>query len=39
VRISPEVRYTRWGSGQQGAGEGLIRYNQNQADFLVGITF
>jgi hypothetical protein len=39
VRISPEIRYTRWGSGQKDTGDSLLRYNQNQADFLVGVTF
>lgn len=39
VRISPEIRYTRWGSGQKDTGASLLRYNQNQADFFVGVTF
>lgn len=37
VRLSPELRWTRWGSG---SGEtGVLKYNRNQAEFLVGITF
>ena len=39
VRISPEIRYTRWGSGQNDTGASVLRYNQNQADFLLGVTF
>ncbi|MCP5113141.1 MAG: PorT family protein [bacterium] len=38
VSILPEVRYTRWSSGSSGDSGGL-RYNQNQAEFLVGILF
>jgi hypothetical protein len=37
MRISPEIRYTRWTS-QQFAGH-LINSKANQADFLLGITF
>ena len=37
VRLSPELRWTRWGSA---SGEtGVLKYNRNQAEFLVGITF
>jgi hypothetical protein len=39
VRISPEIRFTRWGSGQIGDGSSTVKYNQNQADFLIGVTF
>jgi hypothetical protein len=39
LRISPEVRYTRWGSTSfRSALRGLVS-NANQAEFLVGITF
>ena len=38
LRISPELRYTRWGSGET-SGESVLRYNRNQADFLIGVTF
>jgi hypothetical protein len=37
LHISPEVRYTRWMT-QRFAEYGLTS-NQNQAEFLVGITF
>lgn len=37
IRISPEVRYTRWSSRQSlNANQ---PFNQNQADALVGVTF
>ncbi len=39
LRLSPELRFTRWGSGESGAGPTVIQYNRNQADFLFGITF
>ena len=38
VHISPEIRYTRWASPHFNLG-GVISSNQNQAEFLVGITF
>ena len=38
VRISPEVRYTRWTS-QHFALADLLNSNQNQAEFLLGIRF
>lgn len=38
VRISPEIRFTRWKSIDPD-NSGPLRNNQNQADFLVGITF
>jgi opacity protein-like surface antigen len=48
LRISPEIRYTRWGT-QQFSGifpagvpsgiAGSLTSNQNQAEFLVGFTF
>ena len=39
LHISPEIRYTRWGSEHLRDAAGLLRSNQNQAEFLVGITF
>jgi hypothetical protein len=39
LRISPEVRYTRWGAEQIRDPAGAIRWNRNQAEFLVGFTF
>jgi len=39
LHISPEIRYTRWGSAQLKDALGLLHSNQNQAEFLVGITF
>ncbi len=39
LRISPELRFTRWGSGETTDGDSQLRYSRNQADFLVGITF
>lgn len=39
VHISPEIRYTRWGSAHFTIPNGSVLSNQNQAEFLVGITF
>ena len=40
VRVSPEVRYTRWGSEAfRDPVNGLLHTKLNQADFLLGITF
>lgn len=39
IRVSPEVRYTRWGSQHFLDPNGGLSSNQNQAEFLVGITF
>jgi len=39
VRISPEIRFTRWGSGQKNTGDTVLKFNRNQLDFLVGVTF
>lgn len=38
LRISPEIRYTRWGSGSV-LNNGFVTRSQNQADFLLGFTF
>jgi hypothetical protein len=39
VHFSPEIRYTHWGSTQFVDPLSLVRGNQNQAEFLLGITF
>jgi len=39
VCLSPEIRYTRWGSESFRDAAGLLRSSRNQADFLLGITF
>jgi hypothetical protein len=48
LRISPEIRYTRWGNQQfsgifpTGGASGIagsVTSNQNQAEFLIGFTF
>lgn len=39
LHISPEIRYTHWGSAQFKDVAGLLHSNQNQAEFLVGFTF
>ena len=39
IHIMPEIRYTRWGSTQVIDPTTLLKSNQNQAEFLVGITF
>jgi hypothetical protein len=38
LHISPEVRYTRWASQHFTLGD-ILYSNQNQAEFLLGITF
>jgi opacity protein-like surface antigen len=39
LHISPEIRFTRWGSAQISDSAGLLHSNLNQAEFLVGVTF
>lgn len=39
LHISPEIRYTRWGSTHFALPNGSALSNQNQAEFLVGFTF
>ncbi len=39
IHIMPEIRYTRWGSTQIIDSSGFLKSNQNQAEFLLGITF
>jgi hypothetical protein len=38
IHLQPEIRYTRWGAQHFNLG-GVINSNQNQAEFLLGITF
>jgi hypothetical protein len=38
IHISPEIRYTRWTS-QHFNVSGILHSNQDQVEFLVGITF
>lgn len=40
VSISPEIRYTRWGSENfRDNFRDLLHFNKNQAELLIGITF
>jgi hypothetical protein len=40
LHISPEIRYTHWGSNQiSNAFKNVIRTNDNEGKLLVGITF
>jgi hypothetical protein len=40
VRVTPEVRYSRWGSDATGGpGYRVLPSNRNQAEFLIGISF
>jgi opacity protein-like surface antigen len=39
IHIMPEIRYTRWGSTQVIDPTSLLKSNQNQAEFLLGLTF
>lgn len=39
LHVSPEIRYTRWGSQHFLSTNGGLSSRQNQAEFLVGITF
>jgi opacity protein-like surface antigen len=39
IRLSPEIRYTRWGWENFRSVNSLLRSNPDQWDFLVGITF
>jgi opacity protein-like surface antigen len=39
VRLAPEIRYTRWGAGSITDLGGALSSNQNQVEFLVGVTF
>ncbi len=39
LHIQPEIRYTRWGAKHFLDADSFLQSNQNQAEFLVGITF
>lgn len=39
IRLSPEIRYTRWGSVNIPDLNGFLHANPNQVEFLVGVTF
>ena len=39
IHISPEIRYTRWGTEVFSDPQGLLRSQRNQAEFLLGISF
>lgn len=39
IRLSPEIRYTRWTSVNISDLNGFIHSNSNQVEFLVGVTF
>ena len=41
LKISPEIRYTRWGSERFSSvfSTGSLNSNQNQGEFLVGFSF
>ena len=39
IHVSPEIRYTRWGAQHFLDQNGGFHSSQNQAEFLVGITF
>ncbi|MGA2270541.1 MAG: outer membrane beta-barrel protein [Bryobacteraceae bacterium] len=39
IHLSPEIRYTRWGAQHFIDPNGLLHSNQNQGEFLLGITF
>ena len=39
VRVSPEIRYTRWGATNLADFGGVLRSNKNQAEVLIGLTF
>jgi len=39
IRVSPEIRFTHWSAKDISDFSSLLRFNQNQAEFLIGITF
>ena len=39
IHLKPEIRYTRWGAKHFIDPQGLLNSNQNQGEFLIGITF
>jgi hypothetical protein len=39
IHISPEVRYTRWGTANFNSSSGVLTSNLNALDIIIGITF
>jgi opacity protein-like surface antigen len=39
IHISPEVRYTRWGTANFNSSNGVLNSNLNALDVLIGVTF
>jgi opacity protein-like surface antigen len=39
IHISPEVRYTRWGTANFNSTDGVLTSNLNSLDVIIGITF
>jgi opacity protein-like surface antigen len=39
IHIQPEIRYTRWGAQHFFDPSGLLHSNENQGEFLLGVTF
>jgi opacity protein-like surface antigen len=39
VHISPEIRYTRWGTANFNSSNGVLSSNLNAVDLLIGVTF
>ena len=39
IHIQPEIRYTRWGAHHFLDPSGLLHSNENQGEFLLGVTF
>jgi len=39
IHVSPELRYTRWGAQHFFSPNGGLQSSQNQAEFLIGLTF
>jgi opacity protein-like surface antigen len=39
IHVTPEIRYTRWGAKHFIDPSGLLNSNQNQGEFLIGISF
>lgn len=39
VKLSPEIRYSRWGARNISDVQNLLQSNQNRVEFLVGLTF
>jgi hypothetical protein len=39
IKLSPEIRYSRWGAQNIASLGSLLQSNQNRAEFLLGVTF